>query len=163
MREYGVFKFIGAFSIDLATTKSVIRSMRYALESMKREKASLFIYPEGKINAPADDLPKFEAGIGWLIRKCIEEGVTVRIVPIAVYTHLMSSSKPHLWVDVGTPVEGIEAILEKNQKEETALQDLNNRIAAHLHRYLTDQLVALKQEAYATAFPSITDPEQIQQ
>ena len=49
MHEHGLFKRIGAFSVNLENPRSAVRSLRYAVESMKRPHSSLFIYPEGRI------------------------------------------------------------------------------------------------------------------
>lgn len=159
MKEFSVFSYIGAFSIDLSSSKSIVRSMRYALESMKRNRASLFIYPEGKINSPSDELPGFESGIGWLIRNCNEIGLNVDIVPVAVHTHVMTASKPELWVEIGMPVK-----IETQLKDDFhATKHSNKQIADQLHAALQTQLKALKSKAFSTAFPALTPLERTPQ
>lgn len=153
MKEFRVFSYIGAFSVELDSGKSVIRSMRYALESMKRERACLFIFPEGRINTPADELPPFESGIGWLVRKCMEEDLDVDIVPVAVHTHLMTASKPELWVEIGKPVER-SALRGKTLSGETPAT--NEQITALLHKQLNTQVKELKKSAYSEVFPRFT-------
>jgi len=149
MKIFRVFRHIGAFSIDLESTKNTIRSLRYAVDSMKRERACLFIFPEGKINAPCDDLPQFELGTGWIIKQCVKEGLDVVVVPISVYIHEMTSSKPVLWVEIGDPVN-----FEKTQKDSQGSTGILtvDQITDTLHTELELQLQASKKRAYNEAF-----------
>jgi len=101
MREHGFFKRIGAFSVSLENPKSVIRSLRYAVESMKRPNASLFIYPEGEIRPFSKDKPEFKSGLSWIVSKYPQPDV----VPIAIYFTTAKTSKPALYLQVGTPVD----------------------------------------------------------
>lgn len=97
MREYPFFSRIGAFSIDLDNTRSGIRSLRYAVESMKRPNSSLFIYPEGKITPVSFSKPSFKPGLSWLYRQLTD----VDFVPVAFYISHTKSNKPDLYIHVG--------------------------------------------------------------
>ncbi|MBD3615571.1 MAG: 1-acyl-sn-glycerol-3-phosphate acyltransferase [Gracilimonas sp.] len=100
MRQYTFFSKIGAFSIDLDNPKSSLSSLRYALESMKRDNASLFIYPEGKITPASNSEPDFKQGLAWLYTNCKDAD----FVPIAIYSHFLRSSKPELYLSIGKSV-----------------------------------------------------------
>jgi len=75
--------------------------MRYAVESMKRPNASLYIYPQGKIVPFTTVKPEFKKGIGWLAKKIPDAD----IVPIAIYIHTEESDKPRLEIFIGEAVE----------------------------------------------------------
>lgn len=131
MREHGFFKRIGAFSVSLENPKSVIRSLRYAVESMKRPNSSLFIYPEGEIRPFSTEKPEFKSGLSWIISKYPEPD----IVPVAIYFTTATSSKPALYLQVGEPVEttGIEDLSDKTLRFEKALQSLLEQTAFDAH------------------------------
>lgn len=96
MRRYGLFRKIGAFSINRDDPRKAITSLRYAVQSMQREHASLFIYPEGKIRPEATPM-HFEGGLAWLHSKVPE----VDYVPVAIHINTIRHDKPELFLYVG--------------------------------------------------------------
>lgn len=111
MKRYPLFSRIGAFSINRQDRRSTVTSLRYAVKSMKRKNASLFIYPEGKLKAPGTDL-SFEGGLAWLYDKL----PNVDFVPVGIYIHTLRHDKPELHLHVGKPV--------KPDKKDTAKQQI---------------------------------------
>lgn len=101
MREHGLFKRIGAFSVNLENPRSAVRSLRYAVDSMKRPNSSLFIYPEGKILPFSTNKLHFKKGLGWIVSQCKD----VDVVPIGIYIDHAHSDKPELFLKIGSPLE----------------------------------------------------------
>ena len=101
MINYGFFKKIGAFSVNRDDKRKALRSLRYALESLKRNNASLFIYPQGKIVPEHYTNLEFENGIGWLHNKCPD----CQFVPVSLTMHTMRSDKPELFINISKQVE----------------------------------------------------------
>ena len=114
MRQYPFFAKIGAFSINLENAKSTIKSLRYAVESMKRENACLFIYPEGKLVPASTSKPEFKEGLSWLYKNTDD----LDFVPIAFYIDYSKSNKPDLYISIGESVNPIKSL---NKKEMTHL------------------------------------------
>lgn len=110
MRKYPFFRKIGAFSINREKSQSTIRSLRYAIESLQRSNASLFIYPEGKITPPGSKL-RFENGLSWLSKNTLN----VDIVPVGIYMHTIRYDKPELHLHVGPPVS-VEQKLSNDER-----------------------------------------------
>lgn len=100
MRRHTFFSKIGAFSVNLDDPRKSIKSLRYAVQSMERDKASLFIYPEGEIVPFSTEVPNFKKGLGWLSKQC----PNVDVVPVGVYIHTSYSDKPELAISIGEPV-----------------------------------------------------------
>ncbi len=103
MREFGFFRKIGAFSINLEDPRQSLISMRYAVDSMKREKACLFIYPEGELIPFTAKKPVFKEGLAWLRQKLPAD--VVDFVPIAICSNFYESSRPDLFIRIGTKSE----------------------------------------------------------
>lgn len=101
MRQHGLFKKIGAFSVNLENPRSAVRSLRYAVESMKRANSSLFIYPEGEIVPFSTQKPNFKKGLGWITGQCPD----VDVVPVGIYINPAISDKPELFLKIGKAVE----------------------------------------------------------
>lgn len=101
MKQYPFFKRIGAFSVNMSDPRSALTSLRYAHDSLQRERASLFIYPEGKITAASDQPPEFKPGLSWLYKQTDD----IDFVPIAIYTHTFRNAKPELYIAIGESVD----------------------------------------------------------
>lgn len=101
LSRYPFFRKLGVFSIDLVNPRSALSSLRYALESMDRPNASLYIYPQGKIVPFSTDNLTFKNGIGWLAKKCPD----VDVVPVGIYIHTLHQDKPRLEISIGEPVQ----------------------------------------------------------
>lgn len=112
MKQYPFFSKIGAFSINLENAKSSIKSLRYAVESMNRENACLFIYPEGKLNPFSNSKPEFKDGLSWLYQKMED----VDYVPIAFYIDYSKSNKPNLYISVGKSVDAPNSLTRNELK-----------------------------------------------
>ncbi|MFH5885016.1 lysophospholipid acyltransferase family protein [Halalkalibaculum sp. DA3122] len=100
MERYRFFRKIGAFSINRDHPRKAITSLRYAVQSMQRPGASLFIYPEGEIT-PLPDPPQFQGGLAWLHSKV--KSSEVDFVPVAICIHTIRSDKPELHIEIGEP------------------------------------------------------------
>lgn len=110
MRQYPFFSRIGAFSVNLEDPKAVLKSMRYAVDSLQRTNSSLFLYPEGKLTPVSDSKPAFKEGLAWLSQKT--EGV--EFVPIAFYIDHSKADKPDLYILIGKSVN-LYKELNKNE------------------------------------------------
>lgn len=121
MRQYPFFSRIGAFSIDPGHPRKALRSMQYAVESMQRNHASLFIYPEGEIK-PAGSPLQFKNGLAWLHGRL----AGVDFVPIAIHIHTQRFDKPELLLHAGPALSIPEDadIDSKNQFFEQQLSKL---------------------------------------
>lgn len=123
MRQYTFFSKIGAFSINLEDPKASISSLRYAVDSMKRDHACLFIYPEGTITPVSENEPNFRKGLAWLYQNLDD----IDFVPIAIYCHTLRSSKPELYLSIGNSVDHDKS-LSKNELTVLFQQDLHRII-----------------------------------
>jgi 1-acyl-sn-glycerol-3-phosphate acyltransferase len=124
MRQYTFFSKIGAFSINLEDPKASISSLRYAVKSMDRDNASLFIYPEGKITPVSESEPEFKKGLAWLYSQTDE----IDFVPVGIYSHTLRSSKPELYLSIGDSVHYGKQ-LDRNKLTELLQQELHRVLA----------------------------------
>ncbi len=122
MIAHRFFSKIGAFSINLEDPKSTLKSLRYAVESMKRDKASLFIYPEGEIKPLGNSKIEFKKGLAWLYKELDEN---IDFVPIAFYPDFSKGSKPNLHIGIGEKVTP-DRNLSKEELTEFFEEILNN-------------------------------------
>lgn len=120
MKDFPFFSRIGAFSINRSDSRSAVTSLRYAVNSMQRPNASLFIYPEGKLH-PAGTKPIFEDGLAWLYRKLPEAD----FVPVGIYAHTLRHDKPELHLHVAQPAE-FESDCSTNKLSRLLEQELHN-------------------------------------
>lgn len=127
--RYPFFRRLGVFSIDLSSARSSMQSLRYAIRSMDRPNAALYIYPQGKIEPFSVSNLDFKKGIGWLAKKL----PNADIVPIGIYIHTKESDKPRLEITIGSALSLIRHIPanEINQKLEKELSNLLQQMVDH--------------------------------
>lgn len=100
MKKFGFFKKIGAFSVHSDDSRSAARSLQYALRSLERDRACLFIYPEGKIVPFSAEPSDFMKGLGWLSNRC----PAADVVPVGIFQTTARSRKPELFIKIGRAV-----------------------------------------------------------
>lgn len=108
MKKYPFFKWIGAFSVDRENSRRAIYTLRYALQTMKRDNAALYLYPEGTIVPFIRSLqPSYEGGLTWLAAKLnnLDVDVDVDVVPMHIYINTYNSHKPELLIWLSNPVQ----------------------------------------------------------
>lgn len=133
MRQYRFFSRIGAFSIDLNNPKSSILSLRYALESMKRDNASLYIYPEGKIVTVSEKTSELKQGLAWVYQNTED----IDFVPIGLFIDHSKQSKPDFNIYIGNSVN-YDKQLHRSELTDLFERDLN--IALTKSRQLNHQV-----------------------
>jgi len=139
MRQHKFFSKIGAFSVNLSEPRAALKSLRYAVDSMKRPNSSLFIYPEGKIVPFSIQKPQFQKGLGWIAGRSPGSD----IVPIGIYIHTARHDKPELFLKVGSPVEfnseqssdELNLLFEKEMQQ--VLIDLQDKAHSHPEQFTT--------------------------
>lgn len=111
IRKHKFFPKIGAFSINLSNSRSILQSMRYAVQSMARDSSCLFIYPEGELTPVSESKPKFKKGLAWLYQQMDR---SIDFVPIAFYLHTFRDSKPELYINIGQSI-ALDPALSKEE------------------------------------------------
>lgn len=127
LHRYKFFRRIGVFSINLSSARSSMKSLRYAIRSMDRPNAALYIYPQGKITPFSTRSLDFRNGIGWLAKKLPRAD----LVPVGIYIHTKRSDRPTLEIKVGSKIE---------LKRELPADEINHRLEKELSNLL-QQLV----------------------
>jgi len=131
MHDHKFFSKIGAFSVNLEEPRASIKSLRYAVDSMKRPNSSLFIYPEGKIVPFTTEKPRFRKGLSWIVKRVID----VDVVPIGIYIHTARHDKPELFLKTGSPVtfSRDESSEQIKTRFELAMQELLTDLQKKAH------------------------------
>lgn len=133
MLRYPFFSRIGAFSIDPTSPKSSIKTLRYALESLTKEKTCLFIYPEGKIVPVSDKTSTFQNGLSWIY----QHTEAIDFVPVGIYIDHSSYNKPELNIYIGNSVKH-DKTLHRNRLTELFKNNLD--LALHKSRGISYQV-----------------------
>jgi 1-acyl-sn-glycerol-3-phosphate acyltransferase len=123
MQRYPFFSRIGAFSIDPASPKSSIKTLRYALESLTKKKSCLFIYPEGKIVPVSGKTSVFQNGLSWIY----QHTEAVDFVPVGIYIDHSKYNKPELNIYIGNLVNHYK-ILSRSVLTELFKNDLDTAL-----------------------------------
>ena len=96
LARYRFLTRIGAFSIRRNDSQSALETFRYARQVLKRPKAAVFIFPQGKIEPNARPPLKFERGTEVLARL-----TKARCVPVALRYAFFEHEFPDVLIRVG--------------------------------------------------------------
>jgi chlorobactene lauroyltransferase len=99
VKKYSFFSRIGAISIDRSNLKSALFSLDYAGKWLESSGNSLYLYPEGKITNPCDELT-LESGFTRILKNY----AGFDIVIIALHISYDKYDKPELHIDVSKPL-----------------------------------------------------------
>ncbi|MDP2273227.1 MAG: lysophospholipid acyltransferase family protein [Archangium sp.] len=126
LQRYRFLTRIGAFSIRRGDSQSALQTFRHARTLLRRPKAAVFIFPQGKIEANAVPPLKFERGTEVLARMA-----RVRCVPVALRYAFFENEYPDVVVKVGeahapTPLTEMESRLGALVGELQAVKDVGS-------------------------------------
>jgi chlorobactene lauroyltransferase len=127
--RFGFFRRIGAFSVDRTDPASVRASIEYASGLLRRPRAGVWVFPQGKIEANDSRPLTFQPGIRALVRR----SGPVRVVPVAF--------RYEFWQD-----EHPEALVRFGESASVDRPDLPTLIPTFESR-LTEELDALRADA----------------
>jgi len=113
LRKFPFFRKLGVFSVDKEHPRKSLNSLKYAADSMFRDKASLYIYPQGKIEDEHIEPLSIESGVAWLYQHLPD----VDFVPIATTMNTRYSEKPRLFIQIGKPLKTSQTDKESIKKE----------------------------------------------
>jgi 1-acyl-sn-glycerol-3-phosphate acyltransferase len=97
--RFGFFRRIGAFSVDRTDPSSVRASLEYAAGLLRRPRAAVWIFPQGKIETNDIRPIVFQPGIRALVRRTGR----LRVVPVAFRYEFWQDERPEALVRFGEP------------------------------------------------------------
>ena len=100
MLRFGFFRRIGAFSVDRANPASVRASLDYAATLLKRPRAGVWLFPQGRMIGNDVRPLGLQPGLRALIRKAGR----ARVVPVAFRFEFWQDERPEAFVRFGEPV-----------------------------------------------------------
>ncbi|WP_210610645.1 lysophospholipid acyltransferase family protein [Priestia flexa] len=100
INSFPFFRKIGAFSVNPASPKHVMKSLLYARELL-REKKSVWIFPQGKEEHLEKRPLQFSDGPAFIMLK----EKSVQAIPIAYCYSFRHDQRPELFIKVGKRIE----------------------------------------------------------
>jgi 1-acyl-sn-glycerol-3-phosphate acyltransferase len=97
--RFGFFRRIGAFSVDRTDPTSVRASLEYAAGLLRRPRAGVWVFPQGKIETNDVRPLVFQPGIRALVRRAGR----VRVVPVAFRYEFWQDERAEALVRFGEP------------------------------------------------------------
>lgn len=99
LAKYRFHTRIGAFSVRRGDRRSAVETVRYAADDvLKRERAALFVFPEGELRAGGGPLQPLRRGV-----EVIAKRAQVRCLPVAIRYAFLEHEYPDVLLEVGAP------------------------------------------------------------
>ena len=119
--SFPLLRYVGAFSIDKKSPKSILRSMQYAVDFLTNERTSLWMFPQGVIKPPNHRPLELQKGIAYLAQKVDK----VNLIPIAIQYPFLRQGLPEVMVDIGKPIV-VNGNINKENFTDFVEKDLTN-------------------------------------
>ena len=130
MLKFGFFRRIGAFSIDRTDPVSILASIDYTAELLRRPRAGVWLFPQGKILCNDLRPLEFQGGLRLLLARAGR----LRIVPTAIRYEFWQDERPEVCVRFGEPVW-----VEKSERT-TIIDEWQGRLTTELDALTMDVL-----------------------
>ena len=129
LTKYKFFAKIGAYSIEPGNRRGVIKSLKYTVELLNRDKSLVAVFPQGELlpwhTRPLD----YKRGVEWILR---EHGKPVTVLPLAIRTEFLGEKRPSVFFLFGDAYTYDPATFQGTdwleQTETALLKDLASRI-----------------------------------
>ncbi|MDQ0205755.1 lysophospholipid acyltransferase family protein [Alkalicoccobacillus murimartini] len=117
MKKFPFFRRIGAFSVNAASSRSVIETLHYSTNLLANQKA-VWMFPQGA-EQPLEKRPlEFQSGSAYLSLK-----VPSTPVYIVTYYYTMShEQKPRLYIEISSPIDPADLSNQTRQDVTTMLE-----------------------------------------
>ncbi|MBL7992923.1 MAG: lysophospholipid acyltransferase family protein [Candidatus Kapabacteria bacterium] len=134
LREFWFFRFVGAFSINQQSPKGIAQSLDYTASLLQGNRL-VVLFPQGELAAWGKRPLGYNRGVERVIRKSIEQGKRLAVIPLAMRCEFLANEKPHVFLLCGAPIITDAATPRSTADElerlETALlEELESRITA---------------------------------
>ena len=114
LKQYGFFRYLGAFSINRSKPKDILASLQYA-EQLLLSGKTVVLFPQGDEFHQEVRPLGYSTGIAYLMERCPD----MPVVPISFYYSFRHEKKPEVWVQQGEPFL-YSSLPGTSRKEKTA-------------------------------------------
>ncbi|MFY8161711.1 MAG: 1-acyl-sn-glycerol-3-phosphate acyltransferase [Candidatus Kapaibacteriota bacterium] len=101
LQKFPMFKYIGAFSIEPTSSKSIIESINYSIDILNQNKNnSLLIFPQGTTKTDFNDEFELKNGLFEILKKYFKSNPNESIYICIIFTKIYSGNnqKPELFI-----------------------------------------------------------------
>jgi 1-acyl-sn-glycerol-3-phosphate acyltransferase len=132
--RYRLFKHLGFFPVEQATTSGARNFLRTARAILTSSANVLWLTPQGRFADVRERPLRFQNGLGALAAS--ESGVT--FVPLAIEYSFWTESRPEILLSFGETIipgaAGLERVEDRSTRFADALEETQDDLAAHSFR-----------------------------
>lgn len=101
MNRFPLFQFVGCFPINKKSPQTAIRSLQYAVTTLKAPDIGFWLFPQGIIRPPFYRPETFQSGLSYLVQGAVEKYGGVNIVPVSTQYVFLREDRPEILVEFG--------------------------------------------------------------
>ncbi|MCF7805405.1 MAG: lysophospholipid acyltransferase family protein [Candidatus Marinimicrobia bacterium] len=105
LSRFPFFRKVGAYSINLKSTRDALNSLRYTTELLARDEVPgpmACIFPQGKLEPWHRRPLEYKPGLQWIINHCVG---AVSLLPLAIYVTFIDQQYPEVFILFGETCE----------------------------------------------------------
>lgn len=115
MNRFPLFQYIGCFPVNKKSPQTAMKSLQYALTTLKDPDIAFWIFPQGIIRPPYYRPEVFQSGLAYLADNAAKKYGGVNLVPVAVNYTFLRQDRPEILIEFGEPKTVLEPIKDRKQ------------------------------------------------
>lgn len=122
LRKFWFFNKLGAYSINQANPKSVLRSLNYSIELLNDKSNLTVIYPQGEIQPQEEKQIKFNKGVNYI---CEKSSTDFQILPVCFRIFYSNEKKPYIIYRFGEVISSFDVTQNSSFLQQKFEENLN--------------------------------------
>lgn len=103
MNRFPLFQYVGCFPINKKSPQSAMKSMQYAVTTLKDPDIAFWLFPQGIIRPPHYRPEIFQSGLAYMAKEAAKKYGGVNLVPVAVNYTFLRQDRPEVLIEFGEP------------------------------------------------------------
>ena len=103
MNRFPLFQYIGCFPINKKSAQSAMKSLQYAVSTLKDPDIAFWLFPQGIIRPPHYKPETFQSGLAYMCDEAVKKFGGVNIVPVAINYTFLRQDRPEIVLEFGEP------------------------------------------------------------
>lgn len=123
MNRFPLFQYVGCFPINKKSAQSAMKSLQYAVTTLKDPDIAFWLFPQGIIRPPHFRPEIFQSGLAYMAHEAAKKFGGVNLVPVAVNYTFLRQDRPEILVEFGNPKIVVDPNLNRKQFTEFIQKD----------------------------------------
>ncbi len=101
MNRFPLFQYIGCFPVNKKSAQDAVKSLKYAVTTLKDPDINFWLFPQGIIRPPHYRPEVFQSGLAYLTENAVKKYGGINLCPVSVNYTFLRQDKPEVVMEFG--------------------------------------------------------------